>query len=73
MYPLEEDPATVHFAALDGDRVLAVGSVMADAHPHDPADGDWRVRGRVIAARHADFIAPPPEAPGRRDYPTSEN
>jgi hypothetical protein len=35
--------------------------------------GDWRVRGRVIAARHADFIGPPPEGPGRRDYPTSEN
>ncbi len=51
--------------------------------------GDWRVRGRVIAARHADFIAPPPEGPptmeggtaaprnrlsqSQRDYPTSEN
>jgi GNAT superfamily N-acetyltransferase len=45
MYPLEEDPATAHFAALADDRVLAVGSVMADAHPHDPAPGDWRVRG----------------------------
>jgi GNAT superfamily N-acetyltransferase len=45
MYPLEEDPATAHFAALAGDRVLAVGSVMPDGHPHDPSPGDWRVRG----------------------------
>jgi hypothetical protein len=51
--------------------------------------GDWRVRGRVVAVRHADFIAPPPEAPqtmeggsaaprnrlaqGQSDFPTSEN
>jgi hypothetical protein len=51
--------------------------------------GDWRVRGRVIAARHADFIEPPPESPptreggaaaphnrlsqGQRDFPTSDN
>jgi hypothetical protein len=50
--------------------------------------GDWRVRGRVVAVRHADFIAPP-EAPqtmeggsaaprnrlaqGQSDFPTSEN
>ena len=45
MYPLEEDPATAHFAALSGEEVLAVGSVMADGHPRDPAPGDWRVRG----------------------------
>jgi GNAT superfamily N-acetyltransferase len=45
MYPLEEDPATAHFAALADGRVLAVGSVMADGHPHEPASGDWRVRG----------------------------
>jgi GNAT superfamily N-acetyltransferase len=45
MYPLEDDPATSHFAALAGEEVLAVGSVMADGHPHEPAPGDWRVRG----------------------------
>jgi GNAT superfamily N-acetyltransferase len=45
MYPLEDDHATAHYAALADGRVLSVGSVMADAHPHDPADGDWRVRG----------------------------
>jgi GNAT superfamily N-acetyltransferase len=45
MYPLEEDPATAHFTALADGRVLAVGSVMADGHPNDPAPGDWRVRG----------------------------
>jgi hypothetical protein len=48
--------------------------------------GDWRVRGRVIAIRHADFIAPPPEttdggsaaprnrlSPGQSDFPISDN
>jgi GNAT superfamily N-acetyltransferase len=45
MYPLEEDPATAHFAALADGCVLAVGSVMADGHPREPASGDWRVRG----------------------------
>lgn len=45
MYPLEAHPATAHFAALAGERVLSVGSVMADAHPRDPEANDWRVRG----------------------------
>jgi hypothetical protein len=48
--------------------------------------GDWRVRGRVIAIRHADFTAPPPDATdggsapprnrlsqGQSDFPTSDN
>jgi hypothetical protein len=48
--------------------------------------GDWRVRHRVTAIRHADFIAPPPEAApavesgprnrlsqGPNDFPASEN
>jgi GNAT superfamily N-acetyltransferase len=50
MYPLEDDPATAHFAALAGEQVLAVGSVMADGHPHNPAPGDWRVRGMATVA-----------------------
>ena len=46
MYPSEEDPATVHVAALGEDgEVLAVGSVMAEPHPREPREGDWRVRG----------------------------
>jgi GNAT superfamily N-acetyltransferase len=48
MYAKEDDPATVHIAALDEDgQVLAVGSVMADPHPREPREGDWRVRGMV--------------------------
>jgi GNAT superfamily N-acetyltransferase len=46
MYAREGDAATAHYAALGQDgEVLAVGSVMADAHPVAPRDGDWRVRG----------------------------
>ena len=46
MYAREADPATAHYAALGPDGgVLAVGSVMAEAHPREPRAGDWRVRG----------------------------
>ena len=46
MYALEEDAATLHFAAeLEDGEVLSVGSVMAEAHPLDPRPGDWRIRG----------------------------
>ena len=46
MYPLEEDPGTLHFGVLGaGGAPLSVGSVMAEPHPRDPRPGDWRVRG----------------------------
>ncbi|MGO9488234.1 MAG: GNAT family N-acetyltransferase [Solirubrobacteraceae bacterium] len=46
MYRAEEDPATLHVAAIRGeDEVLAVGSVMPDPYPGSPQPGDWRVRG----------------------------
>jgi GNAT superfamily N-acetyltransferase len=46
MYAREDDPATAHYAALgQHGAVLAVGSVMAEAHPREPREGDWRVRG----------------------------
>ena len=46
MYGKEDDPATVHVAAFgEHGEVLAVGSVMADPHPREPREGDWRVRG----------------------------
>lgn len=45
-YEAEDSPQTVHFAALDErGEVLAVGSVMPEAHPRAPRPGDWRVRG----------------------------
>jgi GNAT superfamily N-acetyltransferase len=54
MYPLEEDPATIHIAALGSGRnvidVLAVGSVLAEPHPLSPRAGDWRVRGMATRA-----------------------
>ncbi len=51
MYPLEDAPATAHYAALDpAGEVLAVGSVMAEAHPRHPREGDWRVRGMATRA-----------------------
>jgi len=50
MYAGEDDPATLHFAALGpSGEVLAVGSVMAEPHPRDPREGDWRVRGMATA------------------------
>ena len=46
MYPREDDPATLHSAALGQDgTVLSVGSALAEAHPRDPRPGDWRIRG----------------------------
>ncbi len=52
MYPLEEDPTTLHFAGLAaGGEVLAVGSVMPEAHPHRPRPGDWRIRGMATRAQ----------------------
>ncbi|HXD54448.1 MAG TPA: GNAT family N-acetyltransferase [Solirubrobacteraceae bacterium] len=46
MYPLEEDPETLHFAVLGpAGAPLSVGSAMAEPHPRDPRPGDWRIRG----------------------------
>jgi GNAT superfamily N-acetyltransferase len=55
MYPLEDDPATLHFAALLAQRVVSVGSAMAESHPRDPRSNDWRIRG----------MATEPDARGR--------
>ncbi len=46
-YPREDDPQTLHFAAVEaaGGEVLAVGSVMPELHPREPRAGDWRIRG----------------------------
>lgn len=45
MHAREHAPETVHVAALEGEEVLSVGSVMPDPHPRDPRPGDWRLRG----------------------------
>ena len=46
MYPREDDPATLHFAALgENGEVLSAGSALADPHPRDLRPGDWRIRG----------------------------
>jgi GNAT superfamily N-acetyltransferase len=51
MYAREGDPETAHYAALGTDgAVLAVGSVMEEGHPHEPREGDWRVRGMASEA-----------------------
>jgi GNAT superfamily N-acetyltransferase len=51
MYPLEEDPATLHFAALGArQEVLSGGSVMPEAHPREPRANDWRIRGMATRA-----------------------
>jgi GNAT superfamily N-acetyltransferase len=52
MYAREHHPSTLHFAALgEGEKVLAVGSAMPDAHPREPRPGDWRVRGMATDPR----------------------
>jgi GNAT superfamily N-acetyltransferase len=49
-YEQEDDATTLHFAAVDASgEVLSVGSVMAEAHPREPREGDWRVRGMATA------------------------
>lgn len=46
MHRREANPTTAHVAALGpAGEVLSVGSVMADPHPLDPSEGDWRLRG----------------------------
>jgi GNAT superfamily N-acetyltransferase len=45
VYPLDEDPRTIHVAAILGGRVVSIGSAMPDGHPREPRPGDWRIRG----------------------------
>ena len=45
----DEDPATLHLAALERGTIVAVASIMREGMPGEPARGDWRVRGMAAA------------------------
>ncbi len=53
--PGDDVPGALHLAARQDGAIVAIGSISPDPHPHDPRDGDWRVRGMAAA----------PEARGR--------
>lgn len=43
------EPSTLHVAAFDDDRIVAVATIAEEPHPTAPAAGDWRVRGMATA------------------------
>ena len=45
VWPRDLEPSTLHVAAFDGDRIVAVATVAEEPHPTAPAPEDWRVRG----------------------------
>jgi GNAT superfamily N-acetyltransferase len=51
-WPGDEDPATLHVAAVVGEEAVAVATVAREAHPHEPGEDDWRVRGMATAHGH---------------------
>lgn len=51
--PGDDDADTSHFGAYDGDRLVAVATIMREPEPDGP--GDWRIRG----------VATEPDARGR--------
>ena len=44
-YTGDEDPSSLHLAALRGGRIVAVASIMRQGMPGQEAAGDWRLRG----------------------------
>jgi GNAT superfamily N-acetyltransferase len=52
IYPGDEDPGSLHLAAMIDGAIVGIASVMADQHPRDPAKHDWRVRGMASAPDH---------------------
>jgi predicted GNAT family N-acyltransferase len=46
-WPGDDDPATVHLAAFDGDRLVGIASLYREPRP-GRADG-WRLRGMATA------------------------
>ncbi len=49
VYPGDDAPDSLHLAARDAaGETVGIASVMAEAHPRDPAASDWRVRGMAV-------------------------
>ena len=52
-WPGDGDPLALHLAAVGEDgEVVATLTVHRDPHPHDPREGDWRVRGMATEPAH---------------------
>lgn len=46
VYAGDDAPGAAHFAAFgEGGQVIGIASITPEPHPHDPAPGDWRIRG----------------------------
>ena len=41
---------TLHAAVAVEGRIVGVASVMREPYPHNPRDGDWRIRGMATSA-----------------------
>ncbi len=52
LYPLDEEPASGHWGAFLGDRLVGVASVFNEARPGDTNPYAWRLRG--MATREQD-------------------
>jgi L-Ala-D/L-Glu epimerase len=45
LYAGDDDPATVHFGAFDGDRLVGVASLYREDRPGGTVSPGWRLRG----------------------------
>ena len=51
LYAGDDDIASAHFAAFDGDEIVGVASLYAESRPDGP-DRGWRLRGMATAPSH---------------------
>lgn len=49
VFPGDEQPGTLHLAVREGERVVAIASVMREACPQIPCVKAWRIRGMASA------------------------
>jgi len=50
IFPGDDEPDTLHAAVAVEGRIVGVASVMREPYPHNPRDGDWRIRGMATSA-----------------------
>jgi ribosomal protein S18 acetylase RimI-like enzyme len=48
-WPGDDDADVFHLAAVEGSEVVGVASLYPRPHPHQPAPGDWQLRGMAVA------------------------
>lgn len=51
-YPPDDDPATIHLGAYDGDLLVGVATFFPDPCPHVTGANDWRLRGMATLPSH---------------------